>query len=123
LFHGYDRRWSTSKTIADPVVAPAGTALAGHGVTLTSHVFSVNIPSASSVRHIADATPLVAHIDADGTSLEVTKLPVVPDGETALTFQLPDGTPVMPSAPATWAIQVKRSGHVIAEGGLELRHQ
>jgi len=115
-------RFDPAMTV-EPIVASAGTALVGRGVTLTSDVFSVNIPPASSVRHIADATPLVAHIDADGKPLEVTKLPVVPDGETALTFQLPDGTPVMPSAPATWAIQVKRSGHVIAEGGLDLRNQ
>lgn len=109
-----------------PIVAPAGTTLAGHDVTLNSSVLSVHIPPAPSVRHIADATPLVAHIDAGGVALEKANLPLVKDTDTALTFQLPDGTPVMPEAPGdgkTWAIQVTRSGHVIAMGMLNLRNQ
>ena len=109
-----------------PIVAPAGTPLAGHDVTLHSSVLSVHIPPAPSVRHIADATPLVAHIDADGVALEKDNLPLVKDTDTGLTFQLPDGTPVMPEAPGdgtTWAIQVTRSGHAIATGQLNLRNQ
>ena len=109
-----------------PIVAPAGTTLAGRDVTLNSRVLSVHIPPAPSVRHIADATPLVAHIDADGVVLKKDNLPPVKDTDTALTFQLPDGTPVMPEAPGdgkTWAIQVTRSGHAIATGELNLRNQ
>ena len=110
----------------DPIVASTGTPLAGHDVKLTSSVFTVNIPPTPSVRHIADATALAARIDAGGDPLEVANLPVVKDTETALMFQLPDRTPDMPAAPGdgtTWAIQVSRSGHVIATGDLVLRNQ
>ena len=62
------------------IAAPAGTPLAGHNVTLNSDVFSVNIPLAPAARHVADATPLVAHIDACGVPLDVANLPKVPDG-------------------------------------------
>jgi hypothetical protein len=110
-----------------PITAPAGTALAGHKVTVSSVVFSVNLPAGQPGplgRHVAarQAT-LLAQMDADGVALEVRNLPAVNDGQTDLTFTLPPDTPVMPPGGARWNIKVSRDDHVIATGDLVLQDQ
>lgn len=109
------------------ITAPAQTPLAGYEVTVSSHVFSVNLPAGEPGQHIAASrATLLARVSADGVSLDVPDLPAVPDGQTDLTFRLPAGTPVMPATPAdgtSWKIQISRNGHVIATGDLILRNQ
>lgn len=107
------------------ITEPAGTPLAGHNVTVSSDVFSVNLPAGEPGFHIADGARLLAHVSAGDVDLDVPDLPPVPDGQTDLTFPLPPDTPVMPEAPGdgiSWNIQISRSGRAIATGDLILRN-
>jgi hypothetical protein len=119
-------RYDAAMTVP-PIAAPAGTALAGHEVTVRSDVFSVNLPAGQPGplgRHIAAGqATLLVQVDAGGVTLEVPDLPAVSDGQTDLKFTLPPGTPVMPPGGARWNITVSRDGHVIAVGDLVLQDQ
>jgi hypothetical protein len=89
-------RYDPDMTVA-PIIAPEQTPLDGHQVTMTSTVFSVNLPYGQSGRHLpAGSATLLAQVDVGSVALGVPDLLAVSDGQTGLTFTLSAGTPPMP---------------------------